>query len=299
LAKSFVERSSNPYDNKVVGIISTNPYSEILGEKTFTSDEHPMPVALAGQAPVKVSTENGVIEPGDPLTSSSTPGVAMKAIESGPIVGKALEGTDGNTPEVCRRRNPTSGVEEEVPCGKIMVFVSVGWYVAPIEDVGSQMSDLSNINVETLTAGTVNTQVLFVGDVKFSMNTDGSLEIAGNVKLSGDLTARNLIVLEEVKAPKITAKEVNAEKINVATPPAEPDGKNNASVGTGTIVAGQTSVVIETTALTAQSKVFVTATTSAGGQSLVVSEKKPAESFTVTLDHSMSTNIQFDWFLIN
>jgi hypothetical protein len=44
---------------------------------------------------VKVCTENGVIRPGDYLTSSSRPGVAMKATEKGEVVGKALQSYDG------------------------------------------------------------------------------------------------------------------------------------------------------------------------------------------------------------
>lgn len=60
-----------------------------------------MPVALVGVVPTKVTAENGVIRPGDLLTTSSTPGFAMKAspvvvdgvatYRTGTIVGKALE----------------------------------------------------------------------------------------------------------------------------------------------------------------------------------------------------------------
>ena len=43
--------------------------------------------------PVKVTNENGSIHPGDRLTTSSTPGCAMKAgkhPEVGTVIGKAL-----------------------------------------------------------------------------------------------------------------------------------------------------------------------------------------------------------------
>jgi hypothetical protein len=46
--------------------------------------------------PVKVTGEGGPIVPGDLLTSSSTPGYAMKAAHGGPTVGKALGSFDGN-----------------------------------------------------------------------------------------------------------------------------------------------------------------------------------------------------------
>ena len=57
--------------------------------------------------PVKVTAEGGPIVPGDALTSSSTPGHAMKAAEvrvggiaffpSGVVIGKALEAFDSAT----------------------------------------------------------------------------------------------------------------------------------------------------------------------------------------------------------
>ncbi len=63
---------------------------------------------------VKVSLENGPIEIGDPLTSSSTPGHAMKATDeaqsNGTIVGKAME--------------TFSGGENGEKTGMIVVFIS-------------------------------------------------------------------------------------------------------------------------------------------------------------------------------
>lgn len=60
-----------------------------------------VPLALVGIVPVKVSTENGAIQPGDLLTTSALPGHAMKATpidlggillyRPGTIIGKALE----------------------------------------------------------------------------------------------------------------------------------------------------------------------------------------------------------------
>ncbi len=49
-----------------------------------------MPVALSGRVPVIVSTENGPIKPGDYLTTSTIPGVAMKATKGGSIIGTAM-----------------------------------------------------------------------------------------------------------------------------------------------------------------------------------------------------------------
>ncbi len=52
-------------------------------------------LALLGRVPVKATTENGPIRPGDLLTSASKPGYAMRCVSAtlceGAIIGKALE----------------------------------------------------------------------------------------------------------------------------------------------------------------------------------------------------------------
>ena len=97
-----VEKSSKPNDVRLAGVYSTRP--GMLGaEKNGTSriDPDELPVAIVGIVPTKVSAENGPINVGDLLTTSSTPGYAMKALplrigkarvyRTGTILGKALE----------------------------------------------------------------------------------------------------------------------------------------------------------------------------------------------------------------
>ena len=51
-------------------------------------------MAILGIVPTKVSADNGPIQPGDLLTTSSAPGRAMKAMlpaPQGTLLGKALE----------------------------------------------------------------------------------------------------------------------------------------------------------------------------------------------------------------
>lgn len=88
-----LKKSDQPYDPKIAGVISTDP-GFCLGD----SKEGYQPLALTGQVPVKVTTENGPIKKGDLLTSSSKPGHAMKAsfiplenIEALPELTAALE----------------------------------------------------------------------------------------------------------------------------------------------------------------------------------------------------------------
>ena len=85
-------KSTSTYQQQSIGVISTNPGVTMNSDAT-TDSTHPnlYPVALQGRVPVKVTTENGNIQAGDNLTTSSTPGVAMKATHAGQIIGKALE----------------------------------------------------------------------------------------------------------------------------------------------------------------------------------------------------------------
>lgn len=88
-----VTLSSEPYSTAIIGVYSTKP--------GFVGTTHPMqgkanneiPVAITGIVPCKVSAENGSIKRGDLLTTSSTPGYAMKATDPkiGTVLGKALE----------------------------------------------------------------------------------------------------------------------------------------------------------------------------------------------------------------
>jgi hypothetical protein len=86
-------------DQKVIGVVSTAP-GMLLGDVRKSETAKVVPVALCGRVPCKVSDENGPIRRGDLLTSSSTPGHAMKALpilidgeciyRPGTIIGKAL-----------------------------------------------------------------------------------------------------------------------------------------------------------------------------------------------------------------
>jgi len=89
-----ITHAAEPYSRRVAGIYSTRP--AVLGG---AADEEALktrvPVAVVGIVPCKVSAENGAIEIGDLLVTSSTPAHAMKGTDFsrmlGAIVGKALQ----------------------------------------------------------------------------------------------------------------------------------------------------------------------------------------------------------------
>ena len=88
--------SQQPYSALVAGIYSTKP--GMLGTTRKVDDSAPqneIPLAVVGIVPCKVTAENGPIQPGDLLVTSSTAGSAMKGTDRskmlGAVVGKALE----------------------------------------------------------------------------------------------------------------------------------------------------------------------------------------------------------------
>jgi hypothetical protein len=93
--------SNQPNDTSVLGVISTAPGLLLNSDPDQSQAKH-FPVALCGRVPCKATDENGSIKRGDLLTTSSTPGYAMKAqpievaekqkiFRPGTIIGKALE----------------------------------------------------------------------------------------------------------------------------------------------------------------------------------------------------------------
>ena len=73
------------------------------------------PLVLTGRVPVKIDPESGPIAPGDYLTSSGKPGLAMKAEKPGRVLGIALEawGLTGSSDRVLAFINPHGGVGAE------------------------------------------------------------------------------------------------------------------------------------------------------------------------------------------
>jgi len=79
--------SKTPYDAMMVGVVTDTPAISLQVEGVSGT----YPVLSKGEAYVNVSGEGGAIKKGDPITSSSSPGVGMKADRSGYIIGSALE----------------------------------------------------------------------------------------------------------------------------------------------------------------------------------------------------------------
>jgi hypothetical protein len=104
---SKLERSASTYQETVFGIVSTSPV-QTYGADVKYQGKNPQPIALKGRVPVKATTENGAIKPGDKLVASSKPGRAMKATGPGYVIGTAISALDKDD-------------------GMVEVFVDLGW----------------------------------------------------------------------------------------------------------------------------------------------------------------------------
>jgi hypothetical protein len=179
----FVKKTTEAYDYAIIGVYSTNPALRLSQQDSAIDGGNVIPVALAGRVPVKVSTESGEIKPGDYLTSSSTPGVAMKATKSGGVVGQAMEGYNGD------------GV------GQVLMYVKSMTYDGSIAD--------SFVNLDTNSPS-------FEANVLSSLGTQkttGSSSIVTDRLVAGLEIITPSITTTNLTADTITAKLIKADQI--------------------------------------------------------------------------------------
>lgn len=88
--------SATPYDRLVAGVVSGAGGVEtglLMGQRGSIADGE-TPVALVGRVYVLVDADQGAVRPGDLLTTSATPGHAMRAADreraQGAVLGKAM-----------------------------------------------------------------------------------------------------------------------------------------------------------------------------------------------------------------
>jgi len=173
-----VKKTSKSYDGKALGIVSTAP-GITLDDAIGLGQGRAVPVALAGRIPVKVTTENGRIQIGDLLTSSSTPGVAMKATKAGQIIGQAM----------------TPFNEEGV--GRVLVFVKTDYWA------GGAITDL-------IYSATSSAQIQGKDILSYMLSQkDNGID----VRALSDIVTDRVAAGFEVITPKVITQEVSLESM--------------------------------------------------------------------------------------
>ncbi len=393
------QKSQTKYDSAVIGIRSSIHEEDVSGGAKKKADNYHL-LALAGRVPVKVSSENGPIQIGDYLTSSSVPGVAMKATRPGPTIGKALQAYDNPDPTVSGKililinisyADPNNffasftmdsdgnliipkiktgslivdpkvaQVNPPKPTGQV-AGVSASPTPSPSDSLAAQLeasassqvnSNQANLNLTPpdilLASGSAqlaNITVKEDADIGGKLTaydteikdefkvlgetTLGHTVIAGTLAVDGTFSVDNgseinvvdtLYLQKSTFAKKIdlfngkvvvdaggnitTSGEVAAAAVttNHLTISNSPVASSSASVaptiGSGKITKGELSTVVASTAVNSNSKIFITPRTKIGSQSLVVDLVTNGGGFEVTLDHTISEDTNFDWWIVD
>lgn len=168
-------KADTPYQGNTIGIVSDN-YSDFSSTGHNIKDEdNPMPVALKGRLPVKVTPASDPIQPGDYVTTSTDPGKAMKATQAGFVIGKALEAW-----------NPASGKTQ------VMVYVEQGYWPGPAP--ASSLQDGGDVSLNTLVASIANINQLTADNASITSlivnsATVDTLHITGEARFDGNLVS--------------------------------------------------------------------------------------------------------------
>ncbi len=132
-ADYYGKPSNIAYDNQIFGVYaSKDPNSE---------DKHV--IYAVGDGHVLITTENGTIKAGDPITSSNLEGLGMKATQAGTILGYALEDWDGSS----STRTQTLADGTEVKVGLVAVYYYPGTYYTPdqTEEINSLKQEIAEL----------------------------------------------------------------------------------------------------------------------------------------------------------
>lgn len=269
-----VKKSGRIYDETALGIVSTAP-GMTLDDNAGINSGKPIPIALSGRVPVKVSVENGKIKIGDYLTTSSAPGVAMKAVKSGATIGQAMTGFEGE------------GV------GFVLAFVKNGSYKGNLAEL---------FDLYATSTGDISKEIL------------SKMEAEAVTVSASDIFTDRLAAGLEMITPKITVRGLTVEKIGSVGNIIEMLNDvnffgrpyfNSDTGGFAIIPQGQKKVdiIFDKEYL---NQPVVNATISFNedennGDSFFVSDtkyivtKKSARGFTITLNKDATTDIRLSW----
>lgn len=303
-----VGKSTEAYDPKLLGVISDSS-AVIINSGASSSDKINMtlrPLALAGRVLVKVSDENGPIKTGDYLTSSNIPGVAMKAIARGKVIGMALEDFD-----------KSKITNEELGIGRIMMFVNVDWYSGSGSATSTDailsgglwenLNNLVSVVADTIT-GLPKMIVNGILEVKNDVLTHGAFKAI--VKVAKTVVEGKTIIIDNAALAADSELEINSQdavSLSFVTYSITSPRKEIMVSGSGKLLVHSTSseqveakiafhpyfssVISEATPI----RVIVTPTSYINGQ-LYVAEKS-IYGFTIKEINSQDSGAEFDWLV--
>jgi hypothetical protein len=121
-----------------------------------------------------------------------------------------------------------------------------------------------------------------------------AIDANGNISSVGNITAKSASISGDLAVSKLTIPVFHEEDF-FATESAIP----SSTIGQGMMPAGRRTITIANSRITNQSLIYITPISSTNNQVLYVLDKVPSLSFTVALDTPLSTNVDFNWWIIN
>jgi hypothetical protein len=145
-----VRRSIGRYDKDIMGAVTESPHL-VMGDEASTT----VRIGMVGRIRTIVSLENGPISLGSRITSSSLPGVGMRAGRPGSVVGRALEDFDPEHGKgTCDQELKTELLLSGIPLGndscvaRVMVLLKPGFDMS----IGDIIRDVDVVALELGTA---------------------------------------------------------------------------------------------------------------------------------------------------
>ncbi len=298
-----LENTIVSYDGSGVIQANSDNRDNILGVATIIDTVNSKAtVVTRGRVVITVTNENGNVYKGDAVTvSSGNSGLGVKAITEGMIVGYALNDAEYNNEN-------QSNIE---------VAISPSWFMGSNDDLalGSNSVDLSGstsltdlmISGDSLLYGNLSvmgdsrfTNIMATGNLTVGLMTlsseSNSINVAGDVlKLQNDYGAGDIevfggkIVMTNTGSIKILG-EIIAHKYNIDT-----SDVAGASAGKVTILSGSSEVIVDTTALTSKSLVFVTAENSTS----IFTYEVVQNSIRIYTDTPLEKDTLVNWWIVN
>ena len=271
-------KSGATYQSNVIGIVSNNTNDFSSTGYNIKEADHPMPIALNGRVPVKVSSSSEPIKSGDYVTTSTEAGKAMKSIESGYVIGKALEDW-----------NPNSGKD------MVMIFVEQGYNEIPIyQNLGLKILEIadmakSNIWRDAITSwlGNAANKItrIFTGEICLTDDTGQSECInrseLHNLKMMMSLPAQALPPSSTTNTQTPSAPLSGGTITPTTSTPsvaATPSTSTVAPVTTTTLPSATATTTTPTSTATTDTTTSVPATSTTPSTSTVTTDTSPAGS---------------------
>ncbi|MGE5041441.1 MAG: hypothetical protein ACM3IJ_00890 [Candidatus Levyibacteriota bacterium] len=117
-----------PYDSLIGGVVALDPALSI----DLTGGAKSYPIVTTGKALVNVNTSNGPIKIGDLITASTTPGVGMRSIQPGYVIGNAQENYSEKDPK-------------KVKAIQVVLDTRYGYPPVPGVGAGSKILEIFNL----------------------------------------------------------------------------------------------------------------------------------------------------------